>query len=96
MSSTTTVYANKFAYLKQESAGSHFTPDSSSWYSVKGSTTEQHLLAFGFGQISSSLRHKKLISSKLKLNVSWYNGFSSMRDVSLPKVPLGVWCILLR
>lgn len=66
MASTTNVYADKFAYLKQESAGSHFTPDSSSWYSVKSSASEQHLLALGFGQISSTLKHKKLISSKLR------------------------------
>ena len=72
MARTTNVYANKFAYLKEESAGAHETPNTTNWYSVKRISGKQRYFALGFSNISSSLRRYKIISSKLRVyaNVS--------------------------
>lgn len=72
MARTTNVYANKFAYLKEESAGAHETPNTTNWYSVKRISGKRRYFALGFSNISSSLRRYKIISSKLRVyaNVS--------------------------
>lgn len=59
---TITLQMTKSGYVKQESAGSVFPTNSSTWYSVFGESREgtEKLLYMGFSSYPSSIRHKAL------------------------------------
>ena len=78
MSSTTNLTLKKSGYVKSNSAGAVFTTNTSTWYQLREDNPYYYMF-FGFNAMPSNLRHKKILSARLRAQVksttsnSYYN-----------------------
>ena len=69
MATTTNLTLAKSGYVKEESAGTVFPTNTSTWYSVEEVNNLEKRLYFGFNAISASLKHKKLMQSRIRVQL---------------------------
>lgn len=66
---TTNLTLAKSGYVKQASAGTVFPTDTTTWYSLEKSNSLETRLYFGFSEMPAAYKHKKLTSSRIRIQL---------------------------